>query len=124
MSSSAKADTSKLVDSAVRGIQEVKGREICTIDLRNLNNAVTDYFIICHGTSDTQVDAIARAVQKQVYKETGDEPSHKEGVNSSEWILLDYFNVIVHIFKEDTRHFYNLEKLWADADVKEVEYQI
>lgn len=124
MSSTAKADTSKLVDSVVRGIQEVKGKEICTVDLRKLNNAVTDFFVICHGTSDTQVDAISRAVQKQVYKETGDEPAHKEGVGSSEWILLDYFDVVVHIFKEETRQFYNLEKLWADADVKEVEYQI
>ncbi|MCA1751887.1 MAG: ribosome silencing factor [Cryomorphaceae bacterium] len=124
MSSTAKADTSKLVDSVVRGIQEVKGKEICTVDLRQLNSAVTDYFVICHGTSDTQVDAISRAVQKQVYNETGDEPSHKEGMNSSEWILLDYFDVVVHIFKEETRQFYNLEKLWADADVKHVEYQI
>lgn len=116
--------TNALVASAVRGIQEVKGKEICTVDLREIQNAVTDFFVICHGTSDTQVEAIARQVEKQIYLETGDEPVHKEGTDTSEWILLDYFDVVVHIFREETRQFYNIEKLWADADVKEVEYQV
>ncbi len=116
--------TNALVASAVRGIQEVKGKEICTVDLREIQNAVTDFFVICHGTSDTQVEAIARQVEKQIYLETGDEPVHKEGADTSEWILLDYFDVVVHIFREETRQFYNIEKLWADADVKEVEYQV
>jgi ribosome-associated protein len=124
MTNSSKADSTRLVSSIVRGIQEVKGHEICTIDLRKLNNAVTDYFVVCHGTSDTQVEAIARSVERQVIKEVGEGPVHKEGKEKSDWILIDYFDVIVHIFKEETRHFYKLEKLWADADVKEIEHQL
>lgn len=124
MSKTSKDNSVELVASVVRGIQEVKGKEICTIDMRELNNAVTNHFVICHGTSDTQVEAIARSVERQVNKEIGEDPIHKEGKDKSEWILLDYFDVVVHIFREETRHFYNLEKLWADADVKEIEYQM
>lgn len=124
MSKTSKDNSVELVASVVRGIQEVKGREICTIDMRELNNAVTNHFVICHGTSDTQVEAIARSIERQVFKEIGEDPVHKEGKDKSEWILLDYFDVVVHIFREETRHFYNLEKLWADADVKEIEYQM
>jgi ribosome-associated protein len=124
MSNSNKVSTTELVDAIVRGIQEVKGKEIRIIDLRNIQNAVTDYFVICHGTSDTQVEAIAREVEKHVFKDLKDEALHREGLKKSEWVLLDFFDVVVHIFKEEARHFYNLEKLWADADVKEVEYQV
>jgi ribosome-associated protein len=124
MSNLSKIDPSNLVAAVIKGIQEVKGKEICTIDLRNLNNAVTDYFVICHGTSDTQIEAIARSVEKQVSMDLNEKPMHKEGKDKSDWLLLDYFDVVVHIFKEETRHFYNLEKLWADADVKEIEYQL
>ncbi len=112
-----------LAEAAVRGIQEVKGHEILKIDLREINNSVSDFFIICHGTSSTQVEAIARSVQKIIYQDLKEDPNHKEGTENGEWILLDYFNVVVHIFNEETRAFYNLEKLWADADVKEIEYQ-
>jgi ribosome-associated protein len=111
-----------LADLAIEAIQEVKGKEILSIDLRNIQNAVSDYFIICHGTSDTHVDAIARSVEKHLSQVAKEEPVHKEGKENSEWILLDYFNVVVHIFKEEARRFYNLEKLWADADVKEIEH--
>lgn len=124
MSNSNKVSTTELVDAIVRGIQEVKGKEIRIIDLRNIQNAVTDFFVICHGTSDTQVEAIAREVEKHVFKDLKDEALHREGLKKSEWVLLDFFDVVVHIFKEEARHFYNLEKLWADADVKEVEYQV
>jgi ribosome-associated protein len=113
-----------LASIVVKGMQEVKGHEILSIDLRKLPNSVTDFFVICHGTSDTQVEALAKSVQKFVHKEFKEDPVHKEGVGNSEWVLLDYFNVVVHIFKESAREFYNLEKLWADADVKEVEYSI
>ena len=112
----------ELADLAIEAIQEVKGKEILSIDLRNIQNAVSDYFIICHGSSDTHVDAIARSVEKHLYQTANEEPVHKEGKENSEWILLDYFNVVVHIFKEEARRFYNLEKLWADADVKEIEH--
>lgn len=124
MSNPNKVKSTELVDAIVRGIQEVKGKEIRVIDLRNIQNAVTDFFVICHGTSDTQVEAIAREIQKLVFKELNDEAIHREGMDKCEWVLLDYFDVVAHIFKEEARHFYNLEKLWADADVKEIEYQV
>lgn len=113
-----------LVKEIVKGIQEVKGREILTVDLRNIPNSVSDFFVICHGTSDTQVEAIARSVEETVESELNEKPVHKEGTESANWILLDYFNVVVHIFQPETREYYNLEKLWADADVKEIEYQL
>ncbi len=113
-----------LAQVAVQGIQEVKGHEITSVDLRNIPNAVCDFFIICHGTSDTQVEAIAKSVEKFVHNEMHENPIHKEGTDNAEWILLDYFDVVVHIFKEQAREFYNLEKLWADADVKEIDYQL
>ena len=107
----------------MRGIQEVKGHEILSIDLRKLPNSVSDFFIICHGTSSTQVEAIAKSVEKTVFLELKEDPVHKEGKENASWVLLDYFNVVVHIFVEEARHFYNLETLWADAEVKEIEYQ-
>lgn len=113
-----------LAEAAVRGIQEVKGHEILSIDLRKIPNSVSDFFIICHGTSNTQVEAIAKSVEKTIYSELNEDPLHKEGKENASWILLDYFNVVVHIFAEEARNFYNLEKLWADADVKEIEYQL
>jgi len=111
-----------LADLAIEAIQDVKGKEILCIDLRNIQNAVSDYFIICHGTSDTHVDAISKSVEKHLQEDADESPSAKEGKENSEWILLDYFNVVVHIFKEEARRFYNLEKLWADADVKQIEH--
>jgi ribosome-associated protein len=119
-----KHTSTEIADAAVRGIQEVKGHDILSLDLRKLPNSICDYFIICHGTSDTQVEAIARSVQKIMEESVGENPVHKEGTKNAEWILLDYFDVVVHIFKEEARSFYNLEKLWADADVKEIEYQL
>lgn len=119
-----KAVTSNdLAEAAIRGIQEVKGHDILSIDLRSIQNSVSDIFIICHGTSRTQVEAIARSVEKTIYNEVNEWPAHKEGKENAEWILLDYFNIVIHIFNEEAREFYNLEKLWADADVKQIEYQ-
>ena len=102
---------------AVKGIQEKKGNEIVSLDLRNIKNTVSDYFIICHGNSSTQVEAIARSVEEQIYKTIGENPWHREGFENAEWILLDYITVVVHIFQADQRRFYGLEKLWADAEV-------
>lgn len=124
MTDKVKHTSTEIAEAAVRGIQEVKGHDILSLDLRKLPNSICDYFIICHGTSDTQVEAIARSVQKVMEESTGEIPVHKEGTKNAEWILLDYFDVVVHIFKEEARSFYNLEKLWADADVKEIEYQL
>lgn len=119
-----KQSRENLIQSVLKGIQEVKGKEIVTLDLQNLPNAVGDFFIICHGTSDVHVNTIAQSVEKEVYKATNEDPNHKEGLQNSNWILLDYFDVVVHIFKEETRKFYNLEKLWADAEQQEIEYQV
>lgn len=119
-----KAVTSNdLAEAAIRGIQEVKGHDILSIDLRTIQNSVSDFFIICHGTSNTQVEAIAKSVEKTIYNEINEWPTHKEGKENAQWILLDYFDIVVHIFSEEARDFYNLEKLWADAEVKQIEYQ-
>ena len=118
MVKSTKITSENLAESAIRGIQEVKGHNVVSIDMRNLSNSVCDFFVVCHGTSDTQVEAIARSVQKIIFEELGDNPIHKEGFQKAEWVLLDYFNVVVHIFKEEAREFFNLEGLWADADIK------
>jgi ribosome-associated protein len=86
------------------------------LNLAKVPNSITDYFIICHGNSRSQVEAIADSVEAEVKKATGANPWHKEGYENAEWILIDYFDVVVHIFLEESRGFYKLEKLWADAE--------
>jgi ribosome-associated protein len=89
------------------------------MNLSKLPNAVCNYFIVCHGSSKVQVEAIADSVLKTTMETSGSKPWHKEGFENAEWILLDYVDVVVHIFMEETRAFYNIEKLWADAEIKE-----
>lgn len=108
-------DSAKLAEIVVKGIEEKKGKEIRCLNLTNIPNAVCDYFIICEGDSNTQVDAIRRSVEEFTLKYLNDKPWHAEGHQNAEWILLDYVNVVVHIFQKEVRHFYNLEGLWADA---------
>jgi ribosome-associated protein len=108
-----------LAEAAVFGILEKKGRNVICMDLRNIPNAVCDYFIICEADSSRQVSAIADSVDFEVKKKTGQNPFHTEGWQNSLWILLDYVDVVVHVFEAETRHFYKLETLWADAEVKE-----
>jgi ribosome-associated protein len=96
---------------------EKKGIDIVILDLRPIKSAVTDYFVICSGNSDTQVEALMNAVEEQVHKTTGEDPWHREGKENREWILLDYVDVVVHIFKKDRRSFYGIEDLWGDAEV-------
>lgn len=110
-----------LIRYIVEGIQEVKGHEIVDIDLTSIKNSICDNFIICHGTSKRQVDAIADSVEKLVREKTKEKPWHKEGFQNAEWILLDYVDVVVHIFNEQNRKFYNLEGLWADAKIKNID---
>jgi ribosome-associated protein len=114
----------QLVDVIVEGMQEVKGQDIVCLDLREIPNSVTDYFIVCHGDSNTQVSAIAKSVEKETREKLQDKPFHKEGVNNSEWVLLDYVNVVVHVFYRETREFYDIEGLWADAKITKIEYQV
>jgi ribosome-associated protein len=113
----------QLVDVIIDGMQEVKGHDVVCIDLRELPNSVTDYFVICHGDSNTQVAALAKSIEKLTREQLNDKPLHIEGKQNSEWILIDYVNVVVHIFYKDTRKFYDLEGLWADAKIKKIEYQ-
>jgi ribosome-associated protein len=107
-----------LSDVVVHGIQEKKGNEIVRLDLKNIHSSVADYFVVCHAESSTQVKAIANSVEEEVFKATGQEPTRKEGLQHAEWIILDYIDVIVHVFKTDKRAYYGLEDLWGDAEFK------
>lgn len=107
----------------VKGIQEKKGADIVILNLKGIGNAIADYFIICTGTSDTQLDAISNSVEKEVLETAEERPWHREGIQNKEWILLDYSNVVVHIFKNNVRSFYGLEELWGDAVITRVEGQ-
>ena len=106
----------QLVETIVDGMQDIKAKDIAILDLTGLKNAVTDYFVIATGDSSTQVEGMASSVVRKTRKELREKPWHEEGVGNSEWILLDYVNVVVHIFYRETREFYNLEDLWADAN--------
>jgi len=110
-----------LLNSVIKGIFDKKGKDVLKIDLRRLENRITDYFVICHGSSVTQVDSICDSVEDTVREETGEEPLHVEGLENCFWVLLDFGNVVVHIFLEQYRHFYSLESLWADASVEIME---
>lgn len=113
-------NTEQIVAAAVEAMQEIKGKEIVTLDLEKINTAVTDYFVICHATSKTQVDALADKVIDLVREKAGAKAYHIEGRENAEWILIDFIDVVVHIFLDSKRSFYQLEELWADAD--RVEY--
>lgn len=104
-------------DIAVQGIIEKKGQEIVCLDLRNVKTSVADYFVICHADSSTQVRAIADSVEEEIYKAFRENPWHKEGFENSEWIILDYVTIVVHIFQREKRYFYGVEELWGDAEV-------
>ncbi len=103
----------------VHGIQEKKGNDIVSLDLRNLSGSVSDYFIICHAESTTQVRAIADSIEEEMFKATKETPWRKEGYANCEWIILDFVNVVVHVFQKEKRYFYGVEDLWGDADVKQ-----
>ena len=105
-----------LSEIAVYGIQEKKGNDIVRLDLRELNSSVSDYFIVCNADSSTQVKAIADSVEDEIYKQTKTNVWHKEGQENAEWIVLDYFDIVVHIFKTDKREFFGIEDLWGDAE--------
>ena len=113
-------NTDELISVIIKGIDDVKGDDIQLLDLREIENTVCDYFIICSGTSNTQVNAITGSIQKLVSKELKDKPWHVEGQNNSEWILMDYVNVVVHVFQKHIREFYDIESLWGDAKITEI----
>ena len=109
-----------LLASVLKGIFEKKGQNVLKIDLRKLENRITDYFVICHASSGTQVSAICDSVDDTVRKKAAEKPLHVEGLDNCFWVLLDYGNIIVHIFLEEYRNFYSLESLWADATIEAV----
>ncbi|HEX6226040.1 MAG TPA: ribosome silencing factor [Chryseolinea sp.] len=114
------ADSETLSDVIVKGMQEKKASDIVVMDLRKIKNAVADFFVICSGNSDKQLDAISDSIDAEVFKKLKENPWHTEGKNNKEWMLLDYINVVAHVFRKDRREFYALERLWGDADITEI----
>ncbi len=111
----------QLITTIIGGIEEVKGKEITILDLREIEKTVCDYFIVCEGTSNTQVNAIVSSIQKQVSKSLKDKPWHIEGSENAEWVLMDYVNVVVHVFQKHIREYYDIESLWGDAKTTVIE---
>ncbi len=114
-------NSEKLSEAIVKGMQEKKGFDIVVLDLREVKNAVADFFVICSGNSDKQIDAISESIDEYVFKKLKENPWHSEGKNNKEWMLLDYINVVAHVFKKEKRNFYSLEKLWGDAEITRIE---
>lgn len=113
-----KDDTDFVVEQVIAAMQDKKAKSIVSLNLTKIPNAVTKYFIICHAPSKIQVDAIYNNVIDVVRDQCGVKPFNREGQENSEWILIDYVDVVVHVFLEDVRTFYHLEDLWADAEIK------
>ncbi len=110
-------ETTGMVELVVKGMQEKKATKIAIVDMQGIKNSIADYFIICNGNSGNQVDAIADSVEEEIFKATNQNPWHKEGKENKEWILIDYIDVIAHVFQQDKRDFYGLEDLWGDAKI-------
>jgi ribosome-associated protein len=109
--------TNPLLISIIDGLEERKAKNIAVLDLGNIPNRSFDYFVIADAESSTHVDSIAASVEETVKKQLNERPFHTEGWENSEWILLDYVNIMVHVFQQQTRDFYRLEELWADAEI-------
>lgn len=104
-----------LLEEIIRGIENVKGEDIQQMDLREIENTPCEFFVICSANSNTQVTAIVNSIQKTVSKALLEKPFHTEGLEVAEWVLIDYVNIVVHVFQKQTREFYNIEELWGDA---------
>ncbi len=107
--------TNILLENIIDVIKDTKAKEISSLDLRTIETAVCKYFIICTGTSNTHVNSIEGKIKKQISQNLGEKPLHTEGNIIGEWVLMDYYDIIIHIFQEKTRKFYNIEDFWADA---------
>lgn len=116
-----KIEGKQLVETAVEGIRRLKGRKIAVVDLTTIKHSECSYFVICHGTSNTHADGIGHSVEETIKELLGVKTWHRDGYRNSIWILLDYGDVMVHVFREDARNFYNLEELWADAAIEYLE---
>ncbi len=115
-----KEETEILLETILEGIDNLKGKNIKLIDLESIKHTECSYFIICHGTSSTHVDSIARSVESTVKEKLKTDVWHRDGYRNAYWILLDYGDIMVHVFQKDARDFYNLEDLWADAKIKTI----
>ena len=111
----------ELSQLVIKGMQEKKASSIVIMNLKKVKNAVADYFIICSGNSDTQIDAIADSVEEEIYKLSKQNPWQREGRENKEWVLIDYVDVVAHVFRRDRRDFYALEELWGDAQITHLE---
>ena len=111
----------KLVEVAVSAMQDIKANKIVIMDLTAIDNAICQYFVICHGTSNTHVSSIGQAVEKELKDSLKENAFRKEGYANSQWVLLDYSSVVIHVFQEQIREFYNIEDLWADAKITVLE---
>ena len=107
-----------LIDAIIEGVRRKKGESIIDLDLAQIDNTQCNHFIICHGNSNTQVEAIARSVEETVEEITGENVWHTDGYRNAQWILLDYSDIMVHVFQKEYRNYYDLESLWADAKIK------
>lgn len=114
------SDSKKLIDAIVEGLLEKKAKDIKLLDVRLLTT-LTDYFVVCHGTSETQIRALANSAIEKVKEELGENVWKKEGMDARRWIILDYVNVVVHIFNEEKRQYYGIERMWNDAEITEIE---
>ncbi|MCO6357682.1 ribosome-associated protein [Roseivirga pacifica] len=110
----------ELSSLVVKGMEDMKAEDIVLMDLRKVKGAVSDFFVLCSGNSDTQIQAIAESIEKEVHKASKENPWRKEGFTNREWILIDYVNVVAHVFKKDKRAFFALEELWGDAVISEI----
>lgn len=110
----------QLTKLIAKGMLDKKAKDIKIMDLRKVPQAIADFFVICSGSSAPQVHAITDSVEDVVYRETGENPRHKEGKTNKEWILLDYIDVVVHIFKQEKRDYYSIEELWGDAKITSI----
>ncbi|HEU4469783.1 MAG TPA: ribosome silencing factor [Flavisolibacter sp.] len=110
---------SKIIKSIIRAIQEKKGENIVSLDLRKIPEAVADFFVICEASNQPQIRAITDAVEEQVKKNCGESPYHYEGKQNMQWVLIDYVNVVVHVMMPEQRKFYKLEEMWSDAPLEE-----
>jgi ribosome-associated protein len=121
MKETSNVSTASLLQSVLKGIHEKKGTDITELDLSHIPNAICKAFVVCSGNSTTQVEAIADSVVDEVRKTTGEKPWHMEGIANKEWILLDFVDVVVHVFQPQIRIHYGLEDLWADAKITQHE---
>tara|TARA_B100000683_G_scaffold70526_1_gene68961 strand:- start:502 stop:873 length:372 start_codon:yes stop_codon:yes gene_type:complete len=110
-----------LLETIIEGVQEVKGKDMTILDLKNIETAVCRYFVICSGTSNIHVSSISDNVRKFVSKELNEKPWNTEGQSTAEWILMDYSDIVLHVFQEKTREYYTLEDLWGDANIRIIE---